>query len=89
MSPLPEGQELTPSLLFIYFMFGFIIGLALTMIALTLLRPLLPPDAVWVKALVIAPLAGGALIGSRVISVARPNRLRLGAALSAALFGQR
>ena len=89
MSQLPEGQELTPSLLFIYFMFGFIIGLALTMIALSLLRPFLPPDAVWVKALVIAPLAGGALMGSRVITVARPNRLRLGEALRVALFGQR
>ena len=89
MSPLPEGQELTPSLLFIYFMFGFIIGLALTMIGLSVLRPFLPPNAVWVKALVIAPLAGGALIGSRVIAVARPSRLRLGAAVKAALFGQR
>ena len=89
MSQLPEGQDLTPSLLFIYFMFGFIIGLALTMIALSVLRPFLPPNAVWVKALVIAPLAGGALIGSRVIAVARPSRLRLGAAVKAALFGQR
>lgn len=89
MSQLPEDQPLTPSLLFIYFMFGFMIGVALTMIALTFIRPLLPPDATWVKALVITPLAGGALMGSRVVTVARQGRLRLSAALKAALFGQR
>ena len=88
MSQLPEGQELTPSLLFIYFMFGFIIGVTLTIAGLTLLRPLLPPDAAWVKALVVAPLVGGGLFGARVVSVARPSRLRLSAALKAALLGR-
>ena len=89
MNQLPEGQELTPSLLFIYFMIGFMIGVALTMTVLSLIRPLLPPDAVWVKALVIAPLLGGAFMGTRVTSAARLDRLRLSAAVKIALLGRR
>jgi len=89
MSQLPEGQELTPSLLFIYFMVGMIIGVFLTIVILTLLRPHLPPEALWVKALVFAPLVAGVFCGARVTSVARPQRLRLGAALKAAFTGSR
>lgn len=88
MSQLPEGQELTPSLLFIYFMFGFLIGVILTMVCLSLIRPFLPMEALWVKTLVMSPLIGGIFMGNRVIAKAKPHRLSLFAAIKAAIFGQ-
>jgi hypothetical protein len=87
MSQLPEGQSLTPSLLFIYFMMGLLIGALLTMLALSFARPFLPVEAGWVKALVLAPLIGGPLFGARVMKKGKASNLTLGSAIRAAFFG--
>jgi hypothetical protein len=78
---------MTPSLLFIYFMMGWLIGALLTMVALSFARPLLPIDATWVKALVALPLLGGVLMGRRVVSKGKRGNLTLGSAIKASLFG--
>jgi hypothetical protein len=87
MMQLPEGQEMTPSLLFIYFMMGWLIGALLTMVALTFARPFLPMEAGWVKALVALPLVGGVLMGRRVVSKGKQGNLTLGSAIKASIFG--
>ena len=83
--PQRLSSTLGPSLLFIYFMIGFVLGMSLTMVALTFLRPYLPLEAGWVKSLVLAPLILGGLLGSRTARSGRRDRLPLSQALLNAL----
>ena len=83
MSELPE--RLGPSLLFIYFMIGFVLGAFCTMVGLAFVRPFLPPEATWVSALVVAPLIFGSLLGWRVTHHGSRAQLSLGQALFTAL----
>jgi len=76
---------LSPSLLFIYFMMGLLLGALGCMALLTLARPALPLDAAWVRWLVLAPLPAGALLGWRTARLGGRRRLGLGGALRAAL----
>jgi hypothetical protein len=83
-----NSNQFGPSLTFIYFMIGFVIGFILSIIILTLLRPYLPVEAVWVQSLVFAPLIIGLLIGSRVTKCGKREQLTLGRAILTA-FGLR
>ena len=75
------SEPLGPSLIFIYFMIGFVIGMASAMIGLSLIRPYLPLEAAWVQALVFAPLVLGGGLGARVARIGARERLPLSAAL--------
>ena len=80
-----DHNQLGPSLIFIYFMIGFVIGVVSCMIILMLIRPLLPMDATWVQGLVFAPLLSGGLFGKRVASLGKKYQIPLGQALWFAL----
>lgn len=82
----PQPQlELGPSLLFIYFMIGFVLGAVLSMVALTMLRPMLPLEALWVRWLVVSPLVIGGFLGGRVARIGARERASLSHALLRAL----
>ena len=83
--PQRLGSALGPSLLFIYFMIGFVLGMSITMVALSLLRPYLPLEAGWVKSLVFAPLIVGGLLGTRTAQSGGREHLPLSQALLNAL----
>ena len=78
------SADLSPSLIFIYFMIGMVVGAATTMVGLSLLRPYLP-DAGWVRWLVIAPLFIGGTIGMRTARIGARERRPLSQALRGAL----
>lgn len=80
-----EFKQLGPSLLFIYFMIGFVIGVVSCMILLTFIRPYLPIEASWVQALVFAPLVTGGFLGQRVSKFGKRYQVPLGQALKLAL----
>ena len=80
-------SEFTPSIIFIYFMIGFVIGLSGTMIILSLLRPHLPMDELWAQCLVVSPLILGGLSGWRVDHFGRTEQLYLSQAILRGLFG--
>ena len=80
-----EPNQLGPSLLFIYFMIGFVVGVLGCMILLMFIRPYLPVDAFWVKALVITPLITGGLLGRRVVRFGKQYQIPLWQALLLAL----
>ena len=80
-----EPKQLGPSLLFIYFMIGFVVGVVSCMILLMFIRPYLPVDAFWVKALVVAPLFTGGWLGRRVASFGNHYQIPLWQALLLAL----
>ena len=82
-------NNLGPSLLFIYFMMGFVIGSILTMITLSFLRPFLPPNAEWINSLVLSPLFIGGGLGYRVARLGAKGPLLLSEALMCALFLKR
>ena len=84
----PNSNQLGPSLIFIYFMIGFVIGVVACMVVLTVLRPYLPVEDTWVKSLVFAPLVLGILFGSRVAKCGKREQIPLGQALLTA-FGLR
>ena len=83
-----NSNPLGPSLIFIYFMIGFVIGVVACMIILTFLRPYLPVENIWVKSLVFAPLVLGGLLGSRVAKCGKREQIPLGQAILTA-FGLR
>ena len=78
------SADLGPSLIFIYFMIGVVVGAATTMIALSLARPYLP-NVGWVRWLVVAPLIMGGVIGVRTARIGARERLTLSQALRSAL----
>ena len=78
------SEDLGPSLVFIYFMIGMVVGAAATMIGLSFSRPYLP-DAGWVRWLVIAPLIVGGVLGVRTARIGARERLPLSQALRGAL----
>lgn len=78
------SADLSPSLIFIYFMIGVVVGAATTMVGLSLLRPYLP-DAGWVRWLVFAPLFIGGVLGMRTARLGARERLPLSQALRGAL----
>ena len=86
--PQQLNQPLGPSLLFIYFMIGFVLGGVSTMIILSSLRPFLPLESPWIRALVFAPLLIGVALGARVAGIGKRERLPLSAALWRALGGR-
>ena len=65
-------------------MIGFVIGVVSCMIVLTFIRPYLPIEASWVKALVFAPLVTG-ILGQRVSKFGKRYQIPLGQALKLAL----
>ena len=81
----PDPNRLGPSLLFIYFMIGFVVGVVSCMILLMFIRPYLPVEALWVKALVIAPLFTGGFLGRRVAKLGKQYQIPLWQALLLAL----
>ena len=83
--PQRLGSALGPSLLFIYFMIGFVLGMSITIVGLSFIRPYLPLEADWVKGLVFAPLILGGLLGSRTARSGNRERLPLSQALLSAL----
>ena len=66
MSSEKPPVEFGPSLTFIYFMIGFVLGAALSMIILILIKPLLPVNALVQYAGLLFPLLIGGLLGYRV-----------------------
>ncbi len=75
------------SMAVIYFGVGFTLAGTLSMVLLTLLRPLLTDaSAGLMAALLFAPLILGVALGARVATVGMRRRLKLGAALKQA-FG--
>jgi hypothetical protein len=78
------SADIGPSLVFIYFMIGMVVGAAITMIGLSFARPYLP-DAGWVRWLVIAPLIMGGIIGVRTARSGARERFPLSQALRSAL----
>ena len=85
-SPLDPNSQFGPSLAFIYFCFGFVIGAAGTMLVLSLIKPYLPMDSGWIQSLVLAPLILGVLLGRRVAILGRRHLLTLSEAIICALF---
>ena len=87
-SGLRLSEPLGPSLLFIYFMIGFVLGAVSTMIVLSLSRGALPSPAEerWVHYLVFAPLLVGGLLGGRAARFGARERLPLSQALRRALW---
>jgi purine-cytosine permease-like protein len=83
------SEPLGPSLIFIYFMIGFVLGGALTMVLLSFMRPLLPLEASWVKLLVLAPLVIGGILGARIARIGSRERLPLSASIRRAFGGSR
>lgn len=83
-SPPPEPR-LGPSLLFIYFMIGFVLGATFTMVLLSFVKPLLSMEEAWVRSLVISPLVIGGLLGFRVAKIGHRYQLPLSDALKCAL----
>ena len=73
------------SISFIYFCMGLIVGFVVSVIGLTLLRPLLPLDATWVKSLVLLPLVVGIGLGIRVARLGKQHNLPLFQAILCAL----
>ena len=53
------SPETSSSLKFLFFMFAFTIAVPLTMLLLASLRPLLPMESAWARALVLLPLVNG------------------------------
>ena len=86
---LQLSEPLGPSLVFIYFMIGFVIGMTSAMVGLSLARPYLPLEAAWVRALVFAPLVLGGGLGARVARIGARERLPLSAALGRAFSVRR
>jgi hypothetical protein len=82
------SEPLGPSLLFIYFMIGFVLGAVCTMVGLTLSRAYLPSpaEAMWVGYLVYAPLVIGGALGGRAARIGARERLPLSRALRRALW---
>lgn len=80
------SEPLGISLIFIYFMIGFVIGAVSTMVALSFSRGYLPADAPWVPYLVIAPLIIGGILGGRASRIGARERLPLSRALRRALW---
>jgi hypothetical protein len=87
-SELRLSEPLGPSLLFIYFMIGFVLGAVVTMVGLSLSRGALPSPAevAWVRYLVFAPLVIGGLLGGRAARYGARERLPLSQALRRALW---
>jgi len=83
------SEPLGPSLVFIYFMIGFVLGMAFTMIALSFARPYLPLEAGWARALVFAPFLVGGVFGKRVAGFGARETLPLSSALGRALGARR
>lgn len=66
MSSEHPTNQFGPSLTFIYFMIGFVLGACLSMVVLILIRPVLPTDT-FVKYLgLFLPLILGGVFGYRV-----------------------
>ena len=70
-------------------MMGLIIGAVITMIILSIVRPLLPIDAPWVSALVFTPLIIGGGLGFRVARLGAKGPLLLSEAILSALMLRR
>ena len=87
-SELRLTQPLGISLLFIYFMIGFVLSSIFTMIVLSLGRNFLPSPAevMWVRYLVVAPLVVGVLFGGRTAQIGARERLPLLKSLRRALW---
>lgn len=77
----------SPSIGFIYFLFGFTLAAALSMALLIVLRPLLMADSppAVLRLAMFTPVVLGLVYGGRVAAVGMRRRLGLGAALRAAL----
>ena len=78
------SRDLGPSLVFIYFMIGMVLGAVVTVVALSMTRPYLP-KAGWVQWLVFAPLIIGGLLGFRTARLGARERVPLSVALRGAL----
>lgn len=66
-------------------MIGFVIGVVGCMLFLSFIRPYLPIDSFWVKALVFAPLITGGWLGRRVARFGKALQIPLSDALMLAL----
>ena len=73
------------SISFIYFCMGLIVGFVVSVVGLTLLRPILPLDATWVKSLVFLPPIVGIGLGVRVAHLGKQHQLPLFQAILCAL----
>ena len=78
-------QDFGVSISFIYFCMGLIVGFVFSVIGLTLLRPLLPLEATWVKSLVFLPPILGIGLGMRVARLGKQYQLPLFQAILCAL----
>ncbi|MEE2644673.1 MAG: hypothetical protein VYD19_07040 [Myxococcota bacterium] len=67
------SPETSSSLKFLFFMFAFTIAVPLTMLLLASLRPLLPMESAWARALVLLPLVNGIWAGRRSAAYARED----------------
>ncbi|MCB9529564.1 MAG: hypothetical protein H6701_14450 [Myxococcales bacterium] len=85
-SPAPDGGR-SPSMAFLYFVFGFTLAAAISMLLLIVLRPMLMADSppAVLRLAMFTPVVLGAVYGGRVAWFGMRRGLGLGAALKTAL----
>ena len=85
MSSEHPPSDFGPSLTFIYFMIGFVLGVFITMVTLILIRPLLPITSFIQYIGLILPLIIGGFLGYRVAQGTK-HKLPLSTAIRQALW---
>lgn len=83
-----RGTRQTPSMAFIYFVFGFFLAAAVSMVVLVLLRPALMADSTpgVLRLAMWSPVALGLIYGGRVAYLGMKHDLGLSTALKRGLM---